>query len=561
MADSLEGTGVSGDRPRVLIAGAGPAGLVTAIELGRRGIPAVLVDPAREPPGFPKANATTARSMEHYRRLGFAQAIRAHALPAGHPTDIAYFTRYSSHELARLSGEDLLPSAASDDGGRWPTAEPLARVQQMHVEAVMRAQLARWPAVAFLAGWRLTEFSRDADGVRATITDGAGARRGLRCDYLVGAEGARSLVRQTLGIGMGGSTDFDRDFFGGRMLATYFRSRDFYGLTGPRAWQYWAVNGEQRGLLCAIDGSETFVHHTPLPAGQTAGEALARRALEAAMGRPFEFEILGCREWMAGFALVADRFADDAHDPRVFLAGDAAHMFTPTGGQGYNTAVDDAVNLGWKLAAVCGGWGDPRLLASYALERRPIAERNTGFARAMAESIGRMPVPPELEGDDRPATAARAALGRRLRAHVLTEFDIPGITFGVYYGDSPVVCGDGLPPPPDAWNDYAPCARPGARAPHVRLHDGTPLHDRFGRDFTLLFTAPPRAGEAERLALAGATPGGALEAVVVDEPAVGSRYEARCVLVRPDHHVAWRGEAVGDDMAAVLARVGLRAPA
>ena len=151
--------------------------------------------------------------------------------------------------------------------------------------------------------------------------------------------------------------------------------------------------------------------------------------------------MLGVAEWTAGYTLVAERFGAG----RAFIAGDAAHLFTPTGGQGYNTSVDDVSNLGWKLAAACQGWGGPRLLPSYEAERKPIAHRNTSFARAMADSIGKVELPAALDEESAAGEAARTVLGERLYRHAATEFDVPGIHLGVFYAGSPVVVPDGSP--------------------------------------------------------------------------------------------------------------------
>jgi len=540
----------------VIIAGGGPAGLVTAIELGRRGVACVLVEEDPGPPQFPKANATTSRSMEHYRRLGFAAEIRALGLPLDHPQDIAYYTRYAKHEMARVPWRSRREAMAAREeaNSRWPTPEPLHRTQQMYIEPVLKRQAERWPTVDLRFGWRLVGMEAGADGVSATLEEVASGRReSLAGDYLVGADGPRSVVRSALGIEYQGWAGEERDFMGGRMLALYFRSRDFYALVPERrCWQYWAINRERRSFLCAIDGAGLLVYHTQLPRGEAPTEAFARRALALSTGREFPIELIGTATWTAGFTLVAERYADPRQ--RVFIAGDAAHLFTPTGGQGYNTAVDDCANLGWKLAAACQGWGGPQLLATYETERKPIGHRNTGFARAMADSIGRMAIPADLE-DATPAGArSRAALGAQLVAHCNREFDIPGIHFGVFYGGSPIVCDDGTPPPADEWHRYVPHATPGARAPHLWLGEGVSIFDRFGRDFTLL-------------RLGGATHGtGGLEAAarrrgadlaVLDVPDAAARdlYGRDLVLVRPDQHVAWRGNAAPTEPETVMDRV------
>jgi 2-polyprenyl-6-methoxyphenol hydroxylase-like FAD-dependent oxidoreductase len=543
-------------RTRVVIAGGGPAGLVTAIELGRRGIACVLVEEDAGPPQFPKANATTSRSMEHYRRLGFAAEIRALGLPLDHPQDIAYFTRYASHEMARVPWRSRREAIAAREeaNSRWPTPEPLHRTQQMYIEPVLKRQAERWPSVDVRFGWRLVGVRSRPDGVSATLEEVASGRREeFESDYLVGADGPRSVVRESLGIEYQGWSGEERDFMGGRMLALYFRSRDFYSLVpARRCWQYWAVNRVRRSFLCSIDGEGLLVYHTQLPRGAEPTEAFAREALALSTGREFPIEPIGTATWTAGFTLVAERYADP--HARVFIAGDAAHLFTPTGGQGYNTAVDDCANLGWKLAAACEGWGGPRLLATYEAERKPIGHRNTGFARAMADSIGRMAIPENLEDETPQGARSRETLGKQLVDHCNREFDIPGIHFGVFYGESPVVCDDGTPAPGDDPHRYVPHATPGARAPHLWLGDGVSIFDRFGRDFTLLRLGGA-ASDSRALEAAARRRGMPLDVLDAPQPAARDLYGRDLVLVRPDHHVAWRGNAMPADPQAVIDRV------
>ncbi|HUL94280.1 MAG TPA: FAD-dependent oxidoreductase [Burkholderiales bacterium] len=540
-------------RTKVAIVGGGPSGLILAIELGRRGIPCVLLEEDATPPTLPKANATTSRTMEHYRRLGFAAEIRALGLPEDYPQDIAYFTRYTGHELARLRGRSRREAIEAREGAdsRWPTPEPLHRVQQMYIEAILKRQAEKWPAADVRFGWRALGLEQRAESVRVEAENVAtGRTERLAADFAVGCDGPRSLVRSALGVGYEGLSREERDFMGGRMLAVYIRSRAFYDVArAPRAWQYWAMNREQRALMNAIDGRELWVLHVQLPRDGAYPASYARESLVRAAGREFPFEVLGIAEWTAGFTLVAERFGGG----RAFIAGDAAHLFTPTGGQGYNTSVDDASNLAWKLAAACQGWGGAGLLATYEAERKPIALRNTRFARAMAESIGRIELAADLEEDGEAGEAARAALGERLVRHAATEFDIPGIHLGVSYAGSPIVVPDGTPPPGDDWHHYTPNAVPGARAPHAWLKDGVSVFDRFGRDFTLLrFDAGIDARPLEAAARRRGVP---LSVIDVSNDEARDLYGRDLALIRPDHHVAWRGNALPEDASALLAGV------
>jgi hypothetical protein len=266
----------------------------------------------------------------------------------------------------------------------------------------------------------------------------------------------------------------------------------------------------------------------------------AAAMFRAAVGAPIDLEILSRGTWTAGFALVAERFQRG----RVFIAGDAAHLFTPTGGLGYNTAVEDAVNLGWKLASVIRGQAGAGLLDTYEAERQPIANRNTRFARAFADSIGNFRPVPEIEDDTAEGERARREAGEYLAAHGKAEFDIPGITFGGRYDGSPIIIDDGTAPPCDEANVYVACAKPGGRAPHAWLSHDMSLYDCFGFEWTLLRLS---SGEKANGLIEAAAEAG-VELKVLDLPLDGIRdiYGADLVLVRPDQIVAWRSNSAND---------------
>jgi 2-polyprenyl-6-methoxyphenol hydroxylase-like FAD-dependent oxidoreductase len=533
----------------VLIAGGGPCGLMLANERGRRGVSCLVVDPKPGTAFNPQANATQARTMEHFRRLGFAGEIRAQGLPAGHPTDIAYFTRYTGHELARLQ----LPTAAQAVqnikamGGSWSAAELPHRVSQKFVEATLRRQAESLPGVDVRYGWALDSFDDQGVHVRAKVRASAGGEvLDVQAAYLVGADGPRSRVRSALGIAWDGASGVKREFMGGKMFAVYLRAPDFYSVfPHARAWMYVSVNPQRRAFMASVDGQSEFAFHAAVHEGEdpeawTAADA--QRVVDEAMGLHLPMEVLSVGTWTAGHSLVAQSFQRG----RVFIAGDAAHLFTPTGGLGYNTAVEDAVNLGWKLAAVIRGQAPPQLLDSYEPERKPLAERNTAYARRFADSVGRFSATALLEQAGPGAEAERARASDYLNAHVRMEFNIPGVTFGGRYDGSPLIVKDGSVAPPDEAGNYQPSASPGGRAPHAWLADGSSLYDSFNFEWTLLALGPDAPGSRGFVDAAAAL---GLDLRVVTHPSADlcALYEAPLVLIRPDQIVAWRG---GDDTSA-----------
>jgi 2-polyprenyl-6-methoxyphenol hydroxylase-like FAD-dependent oxidoreductase len=530
----------------VLIIGAGPCGLTLAIELGRRGVSTIVLEEKTSPARFPAANATQARTMEHFRRLGFAEKVRAQGLPPDYPTDIAYFTRFTGNELARIR----LPSARAAReivktlSGSWSAAELPHRCSQMYIEAVLREEAQALPSVSIRTGTRATALRDAGDAVEVEAVEGSN-RHTLRAAYAVGADGARSLARKTLGVSFAGEGEAVRDFLGGRMFALHFRSPKLYEtIPHRRAWLYWTVARGRRSILASINGRDEFAFHTQLkPEQQPADvtDADAKAMVHTSVGAPIDIEIIARSTWNAGYTLVAETFGRG----RILIGGDAAHLFTPTGGLGYNTAVEDAVNLGWKLAALVKGWGAPALLDSYQAERQAIAKRNTAFARGFADSVGLFVPAPELEEDNPAGEAARKIAGEHFNHHARFEFDIPGITFGGRYDGSRVIVSDGSAPPPDSPNIYVPTGCPGGRAPHIWLDDGRSLYDALGFEFTLLRlgTKPPDAAPFVAAADALGMP---LSVVDLAETSARDLYGADLALIRPDQIVAWRGNSTTD---------------
>jgi 2-polyprenyl-6-methoxyphenol hydroxylase-like FAD-dependent oxidoreductase len=537
----------------VLIVGGGPVGLLLAIELSWRDVPCVLVNEGETTSAHPQGNSHNSRTMEHYRRLGLAGRVRVAGLPPDDATDVTYMTRFNGHEMARLS----MPSSA-DKTRRMAACDPalltpeiIHRGNQFYVEPILKAHAEAMDGPSLLFGWRMEAFEADDNAVTAEIRNlRTGERRRVRAAWMVGCDGGQSATRKALGIRYEGEGGEDIEFMRGRMLSSYIRAPAVYDvLSVPRAWQYWTLNADARTCTVTLDGKGDFILLTRLPPDVDPEDVDVAALMRLAVGADIPVEVISRKPWVAGYALVAREYRQG----RVFLAGDAAHLFTPTGGFGMNTGMDDIANLSWKLAALHHGWGGDGLPASYELERRPVALRNTAASRSLGNSVATLEIPPVLEDDSPDGEAARAALGAHLGGFG-EEFASLGVQLGARYDGSPLIAPDGTAAPEFSPIDYVPSACPGGRAPHAWLDDGSALFDHFGKWFTLLrlgdpdldVTAIVAAAERRRVPL---------DVIDVDEPAAAKRYERPLVLVRPDHHVAWRGDAQPGDADALIARV------
>jgi 2-polyprenyl-6-methoxyphenol hydroxylase-like FAD-dependent oxidoreductase len=547
------------------IVGGGPVGLTLALFLDRSGVPCVLFNTEAATRWHPKGSSESARSMELFRQLGLAERIRALGLPEDHPTDVAYFTRFNAHELARLSmpsrAEVLRRRREAPKTDQVP--EPIHRANQMHVDRLLFDHAATRPHITCRFGWQVEQFEQDTDGVAVTAANAAeGASECWRVQYLVGCDGGRSFVRRNLGIRFSGEAALEDRYFGGRMFSTYIRSPELYRdvLKPRRAWQYWAVNPELRSTIISVNGGDEFLFRTKAAApNQPADDATVTLVLHCCSGAKPRIEILGHEPWTAGTALVAETFGDR----RVLLAGDAVHLFTPTGGFGMNTGLEDAANLAWKLAACIQGWGGPALLASYEQERLPIALRNTGAARQLSININDVEAPPEIEMDSAAGQNVRRTASTKL-ATFAEQFASLGVQLGGRYDNSSIIVADAAPPADD-FITYRPTSIPGGRAPHAWLDeehgDGGSLYDRLGTGMTLLRLGH-RPPDARAMAGAARARGIPLSVVDIDDSEIRDLYDCDLAIIRPDHYVAWRGNGVPADAEALLAQlVGAKADA
>lgn len=540
----------------VAIVGGGPVGMVLALLLERSGVNCAIFNTEATVRHHPKGSTEGARTMEIFRSLGLADSVRTLGMPEDHPTDVAYFTRFNGYELARLrmpSRADVLRDRKRA-GKLDQVPEPLHRANQMHVERLLLEAVRRSKTVVDRFGWRVEGLQQDSEGVTVAAVCGSGDSEVWRARYVVGCDGGRSFVRRTLGIGFRGEGALEERYFGGRMFSTYIRSPALRELMQPRlAWQYWAINPDVRSTVISVDGRDEFLLRTKAAApNEPADDASVGRVLDQCSGTPVSVDIIGHEPWTAGAALVAERFQEG----RILLAGDAVHLFTPTGGFGMNTGLEDAFNLAWKLAASVQGWAGPHLLATYEQERLPIALRNTVAARQLSINVNDVHAPAQIEEDTAAGAGCRALASTQLGTFA-EQFASLGVQLGARYDGSDIIAGDEAPPTDD-FTVYQPTAVPGGRAPHAWLDgthaSGTSLFDCFGTGFMLLRLGPqpPRVDE-----LIAAARGRRIPVAVLDvpDPDVRDLYGRDLALIRPDQHVAWRGNRMPADTEALLGRL------
>ena len=394
----------------VAIVGGGPIGLALALHLDMYGVKSTVFNAEAETRWHPKGNIHNARTMELFRKLGPAGKIRALGLPGHHPFDVAYFTRLNAYEIARgqtpSRDERLRLRDAGPATDQLP--EPTHRVNQMYVERFLFDEASRRPGITMRFGWTVDALAEDGDGVSLRACRAAGGKtEEHRAAYVVGCDGSRSTVRKALGIRYEGEEHLMNVFMGGEFVSIHMSIPGLYDALGPRkAWMYLTINPDTRIVIITLDGAGQFMMHKRRSPGEVIDEDGIRRTIQKAIGADTPVTIVSQRAWNAGGYLVAERFQGG----RMLLAGDAAHLFTPTGGFGLNTGIDDCANLAWKLAAVLQDWGGDKLLASYETERKPVAIRNTDVARAMGKAWHDIEVTDTIEQD---SAAGEANGGRR----------------------------------------------------------------------------------------------------------------------------------------------------
>ena len=515
----------------VLIVGGGPVGLALAIDLAWRGIRTLLVERRDGSIPLPKMNGVNARTMEFCRRWGIADRVRNAGWPADYPRRMQYTGSLRSEPFHVIDyGAHIRRSPHSP--------EHFQRCPQTWFDPILRAHAASFASNTLRHRTQLDAFEDRGDGVLATITDrDSGVTERISADYLVACDGAKSGVRDRLGITMTGDPQLSFE------VNIYFESdRVFRDGERPSVLSWLVRPNGMWGGLSAIDGRRLWrLWLSQMPPDTDIAALDAGRHIRDAVGEDVPFKVVGVLPWLR-----QQRVADEFHRGRVFLCGDAVHNLTPTGGFGMNTGIQDAVDLAWKLQGVFDGWAPRAILDTYVTERRPVAERNVNEATFTFAKLLALPCLPALGSDGPDGARARDAMHRHIVENDLErEFRNEGIVLGYRYDPSPLVVPDGSAPPPDSPTSYVPNARPGSRAPHAELADGRSTLDLFGRGFVLMKMGADGVALStqafEAAAYAHCLP---LEVVHLPEPNVREAYAAPLALVRPDGHVAWRGVAM-----------------
>jgi 2-polyprenyl-6-methoxyphenol hydroxylase-like FAD-dependent oxidoreductase len=526
----------------VLIAGGGPVGMTLALNLARYGVRSIIVERNPTTTRHPKMDLTNGRSMELYRRLGLTEKLRDAGVPRSNPFDISWVTGLSGHELHRFhypSAEQTEHLIQVENDGHHAVEAGL-RVSQIMIEPVLKKAIDETPLIDVRFGTRFEQIvDQDETGVTADIVDEAtGNVARVRCAFLAGCDGGGSRVRRQLGI------ELDGEMAVAGAYMVHFRSRDRdvvqrWGVT----WHYQSGSG----TLIAQNDDDIYTLQAWLIPGLGLEEKTPEEVLEGWAGRSFDYEIIQANPWTANF-VVAQSFRKG----RVLLAGDSAHQFIPTGGYGMNSGIADAAGLSWVIAAAIEGWGGDALIAAYELERKPTAwwhlqaaERHMGVRMEIGALYAEAG---DIDGDGPDDQAKRAALGKKIATIGNAENESWGVELGYRYDQSPVIVhedGAGTIDP----LTYRANTQPGARFPHVFLETGVSIHDRLGLYFTLVVIDDGDTTEVMQQAKLRGLP---LVELKLARPDLMAIYERNYLLVRPDQHVAWRGDALPEDIGSLL---------
>ena len=539
----------------IIVVGAGPVGMCAAIEAARRGVDVLVIESkSANEPADAKCNTVASRTLETLRRFGIADQVRAAGLPDDYTTDVIYASSLAGPELTRIKlpsrnerGAQGFPEGFPD--ARWRTPEPLVRVSQLYSNPIIARCMHAMPGITVRYDTAVVGYTQDEGGVHLRLGHTDGTASSVRGQYVIAADGGRSVARHGMGVRLEGDAEL------AHMRSTLIRAPGVRKLFGERrpAWMSWIVNHKVRGVVVAIDGEDTWLLHRQLPAGARNFQELdLHESIRDLLGveAGFEYEVLHHEDWV-GRRLVSSKF----RDRRVFLAGDAAHLWVPFAGYGMNAGIADGVSIAWLLANVLQGWADPAMLDAYEAERQPITEQVSRHAMQSMldtiEALGQGTAPKALSSRYNPAgIAMRKVMGNKLYKLNVPQFAPEGLNFGYYYEGSPIIAYDGETAPQYTLGSVTPSTAPGCRMPHFWTDTGESIYDLLGPAYTLLrFDASLDVSELQETAAVARMPLKVLDvASVRSDPA----FRHRLIIVREDQHVAWRGDRVPVDAHALV---------
>jgi 2-polyprenyl-6-methoxyphenol hydroxylase-like FAD-dependent oxidoreductase len=517
---------------QVIIVGAGPVGLTLAIDLGRRGVRCILLEQKPAPQFLPKMERCNARTMEIYRRMGLASKIRAAGFPREAPMDVFIVISLTEPPLLHLPYPSVAQAeaeiAACRDGSL--PLEPYQLISQYTLEPLLKAAAESMPALDVRYGCEFLSFEQGAGSVTAHVKSDKG-ETALTAPYLVGCDGGTSAVRRQLGIKLEGEANLMQ------FRQALFRCDDLFERIPIGKGRHYHVADAQHSFLIVQDSTRHFTLHATVDSDDE-----MKALFEAVVAMPVAYEMLSCAPWRQNL-LLAERYREG----RVFLAGDAVHLVIPTGGLGMNSGVGDAVDLSWKLAATLQGWGGPHLLASYEIERRQVGANNVAASRyaSRGRRAWRALVKPNIRDHTPEGAETRARLTAVADVEQRKSNEMIGAELGYRYAGSPVVWPEEGEGPPHDFRQYVPTTWPGARLAHLWLADGSALHDKIGDGYTLLRLAGSQV-DAVPLVQAFASYGALLTVLDITEQHPRDIYGYDLLLLRPDLHVVWRGNRLGD---------------
>lgn len=543
-------------KTQVIIVGAGPVGLSTAMDLAKRGIDVVVVESRSEDePADAKCNTIAARTMEIFRQLGVADQARACGLTDSYPTDVVYATTAGGMEIARIvqpsrserMGADGVSAPGFPDS-HWETPEPVVRASQLYLNPILFNHAKTYDQITLLTETTFLSYEDCGDQVKATCRSSSGEELVVEGRYLVGCDGASSAVRKQMGVMLEGDVEVSK------MRSTLVRCPQIKAMLGARpGWMTWVLNPRVSGVIVAIDGEKLWLVHRNVHMGADFESVHRDQSIRDmfGVGQDFAWEEVHHQDWTAR-RMVASRFRQN----NVFVCGDAAHIWIPFAGYGMNAGIADSNNLCWMMAAVLNGHADEQLLKAHERERHPITEQVSKFAMNKAleylEAVQGRKIPKLVESKNFLGRFLRRKMGRRMYEMNVPQFACQGLNFGYYYDDSPIIHYDGEAPPKYEMGRATESTVPGCRLPHFWASPGKSIYDELGPVYTLLCFNGSTAKEP--LSAAFEKAGLPLKVLSVDsQPDI---YTTNYVLARTDQHVAWRGDVLSgnaDDFVSVCA--------